>query len=147
MKDEVLKMIQIECDRVPEAFGGQVSEEEVEKAEGILGVKIQDDYKEFIRRFGAGCVGQAVILGLREAEFFPTPSFIEESLDFRKHLPSAYSKMVVIGVDGAGNPIGFIYPSEMIFVYDHDFGGRYDLANSFEDYILKALNRTLGIHF
>lgn len=147
MKDEILKLIQVECDRVPEAFGGPVSEKEVKKAEEILGIKIQNDYKEFICRFGAGCVEQAVILGLREAEFLPTSSFIEQSLDFRKQLPSEYSKMVVIGVDGAGNPIGFIYPSETIFVYDYDFGGRYDLANSFEDYVLKALNRTLGIHF
>ena len=37
--------------------------------------------------------------------------------------------------------------SEVVFTYDHDFGGYYKIAENFEDYIDKALKRKLNICF
>ncbi|WP_107724449.1 hypothetical protein [Desmospora activa] len=82
------------------------------------------DYKEFVCRYGSGEIGNVVVLGLREAEFVPTPSFFDQTIKYRKELPIEYSNTIVIGVDGVGNPVGFIPPDTSIFVFDQNFGGR-----------------------
>ncbi len=46
-------------------------------------------------------------MGLKEAEFVATPSFVEKSLYFRKALPKGYENFVAIGIDGADNPVEF----------------------------------------
>ena len=58
-----------------------------------------------------------------------------------------YEYMVVIGEDGMSNPIGFLPNEPVIFTYDHNFGGRYDLAYNFCDHINKALDGTLQAGF
>lgn len=58
-----------------------------------------------------------------------------------------FENIVVIGIDGSGNPVGYLPGSSTIFVYDHDFGGRYDLAIDFCDYVEKALNKSLEVSF
>ncbi len=55
--------------------------------------------------------------------------------------------MVVIGIDGSGNPVVFLPDNPCLFTHDHDFGGRYDLAADFDDYLQKALTRTLQASF
>ncbi|WP_375345383.1 hypothetical protein ACEWPB_15685 [Priestia megaterium] len=67
---------------------------------------------------------EAVVLGLREAEFVSTPSFVDKSIQFRNILPQGYEHFVVIGVDSAGNPVGFQYPNKEIVIVDFDFGGK-----------------------
>lgn len=118
MKKELFDQIDQRYEMVPEAFGGPVTENEIGKAEKKLKVKLPEEYKEFIRRYGSGGVGDAVIPGLRQAEFLSTPSFTEETGDFRNVLPEEYSSMIVIGVDGAGNPIGFLPPDQTIFLFN-----------------------------
>jgi len=147
MRKDLFEAIDVQFEMVSDAFGGPVKEEEVDQAEQRLGVKLSGAYKEFVRRYGSGSVSEAIILGLREAEFVPTPSFVEESIHFRNQLPKDFSDIVVIGVDGAGNPIGFKSNESTIFIYDFDFGGRRDVAASFEDYVEKALNEQLDIQF
>lgn len=147
MKKEIFEAIEEERDTCPEAFGGPATEAEVIEAEKCLGVKLPPDYKEFLYKYGSGGVGKVIVLGLREAEFVATPSFVEQSLEFRKQLPVEYSKMVVIGVDGAGNPVGFNPSDSTIFVFDFDFGGYHALASSFEEYLDKAINQQLDVQF
>ncbi|MFD1434310.1 SMI1/KNR4 family protein [Kroppenstedtia eburnea] len=147
MKKELFDKIDERYEMIPEAFGGPVPESEIDEAEEELRVKLPEEYREFIRRYGSGGVGDAVILGLRQAEFLSTPSFVKETEAFRNDLPKEYSNMIVIGVDGAGNPIGFQPPDQTTFLLDHNFEGYVKLAVSFEDYLSKALSRKLGIHF
>jgi len=136
--------------QVPAAFGKPAEDEEILDAENKLDVILPTDYKFFLKEFGSGGVGGAIILGLSEAEFIATPSFIVETLRIRKEfseeLPE-YKNIVVIGLEGSGNPVGFLPQEPIIFTHDHDFGGRYDLAIDFCDYIEKAINRTLDVSF
>lgn len=148
-KDQIQEVNKLR-NQVPEAFGEPASEEEIINAERKLGTKLPEEYKVFLREFGAGGVGGAIILGLSEAEFLYTPSFVDISLQFRKQFRDdipEYGNLVVIGIDGSGNPIGYLPNNTTIFVNDHDFGGRYDVANDFCDYIDKALSGTLDISF
>lgn len=150
MRKEQIEAVRELRNQVPEAFGRPATEEEIINAEGKVGIKLPNEYKVFLKEFGSGAVGKAIILGLSEAEFVATSSFANISLEIRKeffkYMPE-YGDIVVIGIDGSGNPVGYLPDSPTIFVYDHDFGGRYDLANDFSDYVDKALNGTLEVSF
>lgn len=147
MKIELLNAIDEEFEMCPEAFGGTVNIEEVMQAEVELKVKLPEDFKMFLLKYGSGAVGEAIVLGLREAEFVATPSFVEKSLQFRNILPEGYENFIVIGVDSAGNPIGFNSPNTEIITFDFDFGGKEIIASSFEEYLEKALKEEINIHF
>lgn len=110
--------------------------------EGLL-----EDYKLFLLKYGSGAMGEVIILGLREAEFVTTPSFVQKSLQFRKILPEGYENFIVIGICGAGNPIGFNSPNTEIITFDFDFGGKEIIARSFEEYLEKAIHEEINIHF
>lgn len=150
MRKEQIDTVREFRNQVPEAFGRSATEEEIVNAEAKLGVELLNEYKVFLKEFGSGGVGQAIILGLSEAEFVATPSFVDISLEIRKEfykdIPE-YGDIVVIGIDGSGNPVGYLPDSPTIFVHDHDFGGRYNLASDFSDYVDKALNGTLEVSF
>ncbi len=147
MNIKILEAIDEEVEMCSEAFGGPVQIEEVTQAEDKLKVKLPEDYKMFLLRYGSGAIGDVIVLGLSEAEFVTTPSFVEKSLQFRNILLEGYQNFIVIGVDGAGNPVGFNYPNTEIFAFDFDFGGKEIIANSFEEYLEKALHRNINIHF
>lgn len=125
----------------PETVGGRVPEIEIVNAEKTLGITLPDDYRAFLSLYGAGIFYGHTILGLRQLEFLGNdlPYFKEQSEDFRKLLGSEYANIIIVEVDDSGNPIGFLPPDPTIFVIDHNFGGRYDLAYSFEEYLEKII--------
>ncbi|WP_243292955.1 SMI1/KNR4 family protein [Bacillus sp. FJAT-47783] len=84
-------------------------------------------------------VGEAIILGLREAEYVATPSFVEQSLKYRENLLEGYEKFVVIGIAGSGNPVGFNLSGNPIIRFHYDTGETEVIANSFEEYLEKSL--------
>jgi len=147
MKIEILNAIDEEFELYPEFFGGPLNTEEVNQAEEELKVKLPEDFKEYLLRYGSGAVGEAVILGLKEAEFVATPSFVEKSLNFRKILPKGYENFTAIGIDGAGNPVGFNSPNTEIITFDLNFGDKEIVAESFEEYLELAIREELNMHF
>lgn len=147
MNKKVFRKIEEEFNVCPEAFGGPVPLEEIAQAEEILQVRLPEDYRFFLLKYGSGAIGEAIILGLKEAEFVATPSFVKQSLHFRHILPEGYKKFIAIEVDGAGNPVGFNSPDPEIIAFDFDFGGKEGIAASFEAYVEKALSNELNIYF
>ncbi|WP_027624761.1 SMI1/KNR4 family protein [Clostridium lundense] len=147
MNNEIFRIIKEEFDMVPEAFGGEVNQEEIDKCKELIDTELPEDYMEFICRFGCGVVGTTVILGLGEAQFVSTPSFVEQTIRFRHELPSKYKNFVVVGVDGQGSPIGFNSPSKEIILFDHNSGEEVYLAVNFSEYLRKACYNELNIQF
>ena len=119
-----------------------VSPEEVRKAEAVLGVNFPNDYRQFIERFGGAVVRGTSIFGLRQPNLMPDEpsSVVDQSLAFRQELPTAYASIVVISVDGSGNAIGFLPSDPSVFVFDHNFGGRSDLAPTFDAYMQQLVS-------
>lgn len=147
MKVDLIHAIEEEFQACPEAFGGPVSIQEVEQAEKELQMKLPESFKQFLQSYGSGGVGEVIVLGLREAEWVSMPSFVEQSLRFRTILPKGYENFVVIGIDGAGNPVGFSDSDGGIISFDFDFGGDKWVASSLEEYIEKVLKGEIGIQF
>jgi len=142
MKKEVFEYLKEKYNRIPNAFGGPVHPSEIEKAEKTLGVQLPDDYKEYLLHFGSGGLPAYSILGLNEHTLNLVGDLVNVTLEFRQNwLPEEYKDMVVICEDHAGNPIGFLPDNPTIFVLDHDFGGKFDLAPTFEGFLEKLINR------
>lgn len=139
MKEEIHQHIQ---SKPPEGVGGPVPMNEIEAAEKELGVKLPDDYKEYLHNYGSGGVPQYQILGLRVAVFNPETelSFVEVTNEFRKRLTEPYDKMVVVCTDYDGDPVGFLPDEPNIFVLDHESGKRLEMADSFEHLLEKLIN-------
>lgn len=139
--------IRLKLEKLFEKWNGSVaepvSEQEIINKENLLEENLPNDYRDFIKKYGGAVINGNSIFGLRKPTLmFDEPSnFDEQSIIFRKELPKEYSKIVVISVDAFGNPTGFLPPSEKIFTYDFDFGGQYELAENFNEYLENLLNK------
>jgi len=142
MKEETRAALQREFSRWEGSTASPVPHQEIQAAETALGVSFAEDYREFLREFGGAVIRGTSILGLRQPPLMPDEpaSVIDQSMLFRSELPDPYDKIVVISVDDAGNPIGFVPPDPAIVTFDHNFGGRYHLASSFGEYLAHLMS-------
>lgn len=134
---EILQLLRHQRSAWPESVADGVPDVEIEDAERAFGVQLPEDYKSFVREFGGAVLGNENVLGLRRPEYMRglSGTFPEATLRFRKKLPAEFKEMLVISVDGSGNPVGFLPGNPTVFIFDHDFGGRIDLAPSFSSYV------------
>ena len=112
------------------------SKAEIAQAEQQIGVPFDEDYREFLRRYGGGMVGPYPIFGLRPVEVMGANHW--SVLDVTRHHRSdgvpGVGRWAVISEDHAGNPVG-MDAEGAIWTHDHDFGGISAIAGSFEEYI------------
>jgi SMI1 / KNR4 family (SUKH-1) len=102
-------------------------------------VKLAEDYKEFIRRYGGAIVGPFPIYGLREVEPMGDEStLLEVTKIFRQQPWPGVENWAVISMDHAGNPVGLDAEGK-VWISDHDFGAIQLLAPNFEAYLQRCL--------
>lgn len=121
----------------PEGIGGPVPLHEIEEAEKELGVKLPEDYKEYLHLYGSGGTPMYQVAGLRTALFQPVTehTFIELTKNLRPQLPKKFQKMIIIAVDYDANPIGFFPGESAIFVVDHHMNNQKVVsAKNFEEF-------------
>lgn len=126
----------------PEGIGGPVPLHEIEEAEKELGVKLPEDYKEYLHLYGSGGTPMYQVAGLRTALFQPVTehTFIELTKNLRPQLPKKFQKMIIIAVDYDANPIGFFPGESAIFVVDHHMNNqKVVLAKNFEEFVAKLI--------
>ncbi|PMB05798.1 hypothetical protein CEN49_17270 [Fischerella thermalis CCMEE 5273] len=63
-------------------FTGSVHESRIEQIEQLLGVKLPDDYKWFVKNFGHGGIGGVVILGVAKTE---VPTCVKYTQRYREY--------------------------------------------------------------
>lgn len=114
-----------------------VSPAEVTGAEREVGVRLAEDYKEFIRRYGGAIVGAFPIYGLRSVEPMGNwDSFVKVTKIFRQQHWPGVEKWAVISMDHAGNPVGLDAEGK-VWISDHDVLAIQLLAPDFEAYLRK----------
>lgn len=147
MRDSIQQALDLLFTKYPETLPGPVSDKEIHIAEGQLGIVLPADYREFVQKYGGAVVGGLSIVGLKDAEWLDQspPSFVELTLKMREWTTSHTTSMVIFAVDSSGNPVGFLPPDQRIFVLDHDFGGKIELARDFEHFIELLLSQEIDL--
>jgi hypothetical protein len=136
MKAETWKLLDELFAETPILRAEHVDQDEIEMAENDLGVRLDNDYKEFIARYGGAIVGPYRVFGLRRAAPMSKPesSFVAITRNFRRQVWPGVSDWVVFSSDHAGNPVGLSVTGE-VWVSDHDSRAIQLIAPSFESYI------------
>ncbi|SNT17223.1 SMI1-KNR4 cell-wall [Bacillus sp. OK838] len=93
MNNELLELINQYMEKGD--FIGEVSDDNIARAEKILEVNLPPEYKEFVKKFGAGGICGVDILGVEGADY---ASVVESTKRYRKlGLPKKY--IVIENVD------------------------------------------------
>lgn len=136
MKTELLSALERSFSSFPQLVAVPVSDAEIAAAEQRLGCSFGEPYRAFVRRFGAAIVGDLPVLGLAKAEAMGRDewSVVDVTEWFRRERWPGVDAWWIVSVDGAGNPIG-VDESGRVWVSDHDAGGVFLLAASFEAFL------------
>ena len=131
-------MIEEKFKKHPVLKAEAVAYEEIDAAAAIAGVKLPEDYREFIHRYGGAIVGPLPIIGLRKAQAMANTerSVFEVTKHFRSQGWRGVDEWLVISVDLAGNPIG-LDKDGRIWIFDHDAGVVEIIAKNFEGFLRK----------
>jgi SMI1-KNR4 cell-wall len=126
--------------------GIPANDDEILKAEEVLGLKFDDDYKTFIKTFGGAYAGIA-IYGFKNNAALSSETVVDLTLDFRDSYANdergnIFRKALVVSDDNSGNPILITEEGKVVIVY-HDSDDYKTLASSFSAFIEKSLNGNL----
>ncbi|GAB0170625.1 SMI1/KNR4 family protein [Lysinibacillus sp. CTST325] len=138
MREELMKRIECFLENHPELKGIPVTLKEIAKAEEELQIKLDDDYKEFIKRFG-GCYAGIAIHAFSNGPSMGNETIINltnwcrESFEGDEFSPEI-NKSLIFSDDGSGNPIAINANGEVV-IYYHDSGDKEVLSESFGDFV------------
>jgi SMI1 / KNR4 family (SUKH-1) len=93
---------------------------------------IPEEYRKYLADFGGGVVGSEWVDGIVQLPCSHRKFRSEFGLPQGWSMPDVF----VIGWDGAGNPFGIHGPTGKLLVEDHQFGGVYEMAESFEAFLI-----------
>ena len=121
--------------RTPVLVAGAVPIEVLHAAEKRVGVKLPEDFQQFVARYGGAVVVSLPILGLRKAAVMGSDySFVDVTEWFRRDGWTPTAEWVVISVDLGGNPIGINDDGE-VWISDHDAGEVRMISPTFEGFV------------
>jgi hypothetical protein len=121
----------------PIAKGVPTNESEIREAEEVLNIKFDSDYISFQTMYGGSMIKATEVYGFHNSELMSDDNIIDLTKSYRENEDGDIS-WLIIGTDYSGNSIG-IDENGKVLVYDHDLEELHYFANSFEEYILKAL--------
>jgi cell wall assembly regulator SMI1 len=116
--------------------------EEINSLEAWISFPLPSDYREFLVEYGGAIVGALPIYGLRRPDPMAedASTAMELTEHFRKQGWPETDKWLVISNDHSGNPIGIDAKGE-IWMYDHDNRRKCLVSPTFEEFLVKCLNR------
>ena len=106
-----------------------------------LGADFRTALRELLLEFGGLLVGKFPLYGTQRPEFLADELFRISDVNARAHDEFPLEDSDLVFSEDNGAPI-FFSSSYEVLVYDHDFGGRLHLADSFEEFLMNALSRT-----
>jgi cell wall assembly regulator SMI1 len=138
MKEELMKRIEYFLEKHPELKGVPATLNEIAKAEEELQIKLDDDYKEFIKRFGGSYAGIAIHAfsngsSMGNETIINLTNCCRESFEEDEFSPEI-NKSLIFSDDGTGNPIAINANGEVV-IYYHDSGEKEILSKSFGSFV------------
>jgi hypothetical protein len=146
MDIKFLEKLDIHMNELTGLYGGSCAIEEINKAQNQLNLTFQNDYIQFLNKYGGGGVGSHYIYGLRKISLMDDECWsVIQNTNFYKHDQKwpDIDDWYIISDDGRGNPIG-CKPDGSVWLSDHDAGfEQVKLADNFEEFLHKLLTDTL----
>jgi hypothetical protein len=139
MKAATIKRLNALFAEAPVLVAKGVDDAEIDAAEKAIGTSFVADYRWFLRQYGGAMVQSLPVFGLRSSEVMWDSTVVDETMRFRKRGWKLTDKLVVISMDGSGNPIG-IADDGRVWISDHDVGADTVIADSFEDFLVGILD-------
>ena len=137
MRDETWAALTHNLEEFPILRGEPAEWSEIDEASRAVGLPFPDDYRRFIRRFGAGVVGAYPIFGVRPVEAMGIAwSVVERNRFYRAQSWPGVENWVVFSADHAGNPFGFA--EGRVLLSDHDWGQIVEIAPNFEEFLIRT---------
>jgi hypothetical protein len=141
MKESTWTLIEERFARRPQTKATAVDPAEFDAAIRAFCAGVDDDYRQFVLRYGGGFVGAEPIYGLRKAEFMGTVGGVSTAPEltrlFRSKRWPGVDNWFIFSIDQGGNPIGFAGDGTVWLSDQLDFRQIVQLATDFEDYLLK----------
>ncbi|QPQ33326.1 SMI1/KNR4 family protein [Lysinibacillus sp. JNUCC 51] len=108
------------------------------EAEKELKIKLDDDYKEFIKRFGGSYAGIAIHAfsngsSMGNETIINLTNWCRESFEGDEFSPEI-NKSLIFSDDASGNPIAINANGEVV-IYYHDSGDKEVLSRSFGSFV------------
>jgi hypothetical protein len=146
MTDMVWRQLEAYFAQYPADTAEPGSEAEVNELVALLGRPLPSDYREFLLRHGAALVGQYPIYGVSHMPGMGASRKRADDVkeEFRRGGWPYADEWLMVSADGCGNPIG-IADDGRVLVWDHDFGGIYELGSNFEDFLCRELDRVANL--
>jgi hypothetical protein len=137
MRESTWRTIEALIENCFTVMGEPVPLEEIATAAATLGVDLDADYVDFIRRFGGGILASYPIFGLRPVELLGNDwSFVQQTLTFRSIDNETAPLDWYVFSDENGNPIG---QSRDHRVWVYRFNAAYEpitcIARDFADFV------------
>jgi len=127
--------------------GVPATDEEIKDSEQKLNYKFSDDYIEFIKEFGGAYLG-VNIHAFNNHSMMSKQTVTEITQEFRnsykeRSTEELINKSVVIAIDGSGNPILISSDGKVIIVYHDSEDDKEILANNFNEFIIKIIDKEI----
>lgn len=141
MRKRTWKRLEAQFARFPGSRAEGATNAKISQVELALDRSFDEDYREFLRRYGSAIVGSGPIYGVNPCSFLGESSWsvLEMTKRFRQEGWPGVEDWYIISGDGRGNPIG-IDRKGRVWMSDHDVGDIPLIARSFEKYILMLLS-------
>jgi hypothetical protein len=139
-----LERVRRHCAQWPGSHGHGATEADIIHEETLLGRRLPHGLRQLLLEFGGLLVGPCPLYGTQRPEFLPDELFRISDVNVRAHAEFPLEDTDLVFSDDNGCPI-FFSSSLEVLVYDHDFGGRLHLANSFEEFLTTALSRSQAV--
>lgn len=142
MNQELLERVrkEITSDQDMVLYGISASDEEIARAEGVLNIKFNDQYIQFIKLFG-GAFGGISIHAFNNGSLIGNATVIDLTEKFRETYSDLDGNILrsfyVISDDGSGNPI-LMNSNGEIFIFLHDSYEIEYLYSSLEELLMKS---------
>jgi cell wall assembly regulator SMI1 len=138
MNQELMERLTNFLNDHPELRGQPATNEEITNAENELGVTMDDDFKEFIKKFGGAYAG-IQIHAFKNGSSIGKETVIDltkmgRNLLNQMELFPEINECYVIADDGNGNPVAMTKAGEVV-LFDHDTEEKTVLSNTFQNFI------------
>jgi hypothetical protein len=145
MVRNIWKLLQTEFQKNQELQAGPVLNFDIERAQESLGIKFDENYREFLLKYGGAKIGSTLVHGLRKQKDMHEQLSTVVALThfYRAQQWPNINNLYIISSDVSGNPIGIDRQGKVWLSNRESEFELVKLANSFEDFLYKLHTNTL----